>query len=188
MEEVLKKWNRWHVVRSEQMICLDVYQEPQVIQSYYDHFTVRSCNIQDCPYSTFSSNLITMDAMAPRIQMRCCVSPVPAYGGVFIRAASDQIKAATKSYCYHGTTLYTTNWIYDYLRACMVDVHKLFCMKNQLHCYGIWCLMFIITKTVHRCRLINSRLTTTIPQAIVNILFHGDNNNEDNGGITMIRI
>ena len=93
----------------EQMACLGVYQEPHVIQSYNDHFMVRSCNIQECPYSTFLSNVITMDAMAPKIQMRCCVSPVPAYGRVFNRDASEQIKATTKSYCYHGTALYTTN-------------------------------------------------------------------------------
>ena len=77
------------------MACLGVYQEPHVIQSYYDHFMVRLCNMQDCPYSAFSSNVITMDALAPRIQMRCGVSPVPANGGVFNRAASEQIKAAT---------------------------------------------------------------------------------------------
>ena len=59
------------------MACLSVYQEPHVIQSYYDHFMVRSCNMQDCPYSTFSSNVITMDALVPKIQMRCGVSPVP---------------------------------------------------------------------------------------------------------------
>jgi hypothetical protein len=91
------------------MTCLGVYQEPHVILSYCDHFMVRSCNMQDCPYSTFSSNVITMDEMAPKIQMRCCVSPVPANGGVFNRDASDQINAATKSCCYHGTTLYTTD-------------------------------------------------------------------------------
>ena len=122
----------------KQMACLGVYQEPHVIQSYHDHFMVRSCNMQDCPYSTFSSNVITMDALAPRIQMRCCVSPVPANGGgVFNQAASEQIKAATKSCCYHGTTLYTTNLIYDYSRTCLVGVHKPFSMLNQLHCYGI---------------------------------------------------
>ena len=170
------------------MACLGVYQEPHVIQSYYDHFMVRSCNIQECPYSTFLSNVITMDAMAPRIQMRWCVSPVPTNVGVFIRAASDQIKAATKSYCYHGTTLYTTNWIYDYSRACIVDVHKLFSVINQLHCCGIWSLMFIITKKVHQCRLITVLLTTTITQVIVNILFHCNNIDDDNGGITMLRI
>jgi hypothetical protein len=107
------------------MTCLGVYQEPHVIQSYYDQFMVRSYNIQDCPYSTFSSNVITEDAMAPRLQMRCCVLPVPATGGVLNRAASDQMKAATKSYCFHGTTLYTSNGIYDVPRPCMVIVDKL---------------------------------------------------------------
>ena len=127
----------WRCVSLSLMACLGVYQEPRVIQSYFDHFMVRSCNMQDCPYSTFSSNVITMDALAPRIQMRCCVSPLPANGGVINRAASEQIKAATKSYCYHGTTLYTTNLIYDYSRTCLVGVHKLFSMLNQLHCYEI---------------------------------------------------
>ena len=164
------------------MACLGVYQEPQVIQSYYDHFMVRSCNMQDCPYSTFSCNVITMNALAPRIQMRCCVSPFPTNVGVFNRAASEQIKAATKLYCYHDTTLYTTNLIYDYSRTCLVGVHKLFSMINQLHCYAIWSLG-------HQCRLMISLLTTKITHFIVNILFHGNNNNdEDNGGITMIRI
>ena len=160
------------------MACLGVYQEPHVIQSYYDHFMVRSCNMQDCPYSTFSSNVITMDALAPRIQMRCCVSPVTANVGVFNRAACEQIKAATKSCCYHGTTLYTTNLIYDYSRTCLVGVHKPFSMLNQLHCYGIWSLMFIMTRTVHQCRLITALLTTTITQAIVNIIFHCNNNKD----------
>jgi hypothetical protein len=171
------------------MACLSVYQEPHVIQSYCDHFMVRSCNMQDCQYSTSSSNIITMDALALRIQMRCCCSPVPAYDGVFNWAASDQIKTATKSYCYHGTTLYTTNGIHEYSRPCIVNVHKLFSVLNQLHCYGIWSLMFTMTKTVHQCRLMIALLMITITQAIVNILFHGNNNNdEDNGGITIIRI
>jgi hypothetical protein len=58
----------------KQMTCLSVYQEPHVMQSYCDHFMVRSCNIEECPYSTFSSNVITINAMAPKIQMSCCVS------------------------------------------------------------------------------------------------------------------
>ena len=150
---------------------------------------VRSCSMQDCPYSTFSSIVITMDALVPRIQMRCYVSPVPANVGVFNRAACEQIKAAAKSQCYHDTTLYTTNLIYDYSRTCLVIVHKLFSMINQLHCYGILSLMFIITKTVHQWHLMITLLTTTISQAIDDIFFYGNNNNdEDNGGITMIRI
>ena len=78
--------------------------------------------------------------------------------------------------------------IYDYSRTCLVGVHKLFSMINQLHCNGIWSLMFIMTKTVHQCRLMIALLTTTISQAIDNILFHCNyNNDDDNGGITMIR-
>ena len=61
-----------------------------------------------------SSKLMTQEEITSGIQMRCDASPVPADDGVVNRAASEQISAATKLYCYHGKTLYTTNGIYDY--------------------------------------------------------------------------
>ena len=56
--------------------------------------------------------------------MQCEASSAPPNSRVFNWTASDQLKAATKFYCYHGTTLYTTNGIYDYSKPCMVNAYK----------------------------------------------------------------
>ena len=65
--------------------------------------------------------------------MRCDASPVPANDGDFSQGTCEQICAATKSCCYYGTTLYTTNGIYDFSRPYMIGAHTLFRVISKLN-------------------------------------------------------